>query len=213
MSYGCSSKKRIFDFTMGLMAFICMIPFFIAIAILIKITSRGPVFYRQERMGRHLEPFWIFKFRTMVKNADKLGLTISQGKDKRITRIGHFLRKYKLDELPQVINIIKGEMSIVGPRPLVSDYLTLYRNEYEHVLQVRPGLTGIASLKFRNEAAMLVNVDNVENLYIKKIIPMKLAFERDYIKNCSLRMDLSIIFQTAWLVWHPIKNQKTTMSL
>jgi lipopolysaccharide/colanic/teichoic acid biosynthesis glycosyltransferase len=188
--------KRAFDFLAAFVGITCLSPLFVVVAILIKLDSRGPVIFRQERIGRGLRPFFIYKFRTMVKDASHRGGVITFGHDPRITRIGRFLRRTKLDELPQLFNVLKGEMSIVGPRPEVRRYVEAYREDYEEVLKVRPGITDLASLKFRDEAAILGAFENPEEMYLKCILPEKVSLGKAYARGSSLRFDLDVIVRT-----------------
>lgn len=188
--------KRFFDLFVSLIAIIVLSPFFILIALLIKIGSNGPVLFKQTRIGRNELPFEIYKFRTMVVDAEKLGTQITIGKDPRITKIGHFLRKTKLDELPQLFNVLKGEMSFVGPRPEVPKYTKLYSEQQRLVFTVRPGITDYASIKYRDENELLGNVKNPEKVYIEEIMPDKLHLNIEYIQRRSLLEDIKIIFLT-----------------
>lgn len=188
--------KRFFDLFVSLIAIIVLSPFFILIALLIKIGSTGPVLFKQTRIGRNELPFEIYKFRTMVVDAEKLGTQITIGKDPRITKIGHFLRKTKLDELPQLFNVLKGEMSFVGPRPEVPKYTKLYSEQQRLVFTVRPGITDYASIKYRDENELLGNVENPEKVYIEEIMPDKLHLNIEYIQRRSLLEDIKIIFLT-----------------
>lgn len=188
--------KRFFDMFVSLIAIIVLSPFFILIALLIKIGSNGPVLFKQTRIGRNELPFEIYKFRTMVVDAEKLGTQITIGKDPRITKIGHFLRKTKLDELPQLFNVLKGEMSFVGPRPEVPKYTKLYSEQQRLVFTVRPGITDYASIKYRDENELLGNVENPEKVYIEEIMPDKLHLNIEYIQRRSLLEDIKIIFLT-----------------
>ncbi|HHX70023.1 MAG TPA: sugar transferase, partial [Gallicola sp.] len=173
--------KRTFDIvasTIGLL--ILGIPLAI-IALIIKITSEGPVFYRQTRVGKNNRDFKIFKFRTMIVDADKKGMLITVGEDKRITKIGKFLRKTKLDELPQLINVFIGNMSFVGPRPEVRKYVELYDDFQRNVLKIKPGITDLASIKYRDESTLLGKSENPEKTYIEEIMPIKLNINLEYI--------------------------------
>ena len=174
----------------------CLSPFFVVVAILIKLDSRGPAFFKQNRVGRGFRPFLIYKFRTMVRDAPNKGGPITFGEDLRITRIGRFLRKIKIDELPQLINVLKGEMSIVGPRPEVRRYVELFREDYQQILTMRPGLTDLASLKYRNEAAILGSSHDPEEMYVKHILPEKISLGKEYVRRSSLIFDLTLIFKT-----------------
>ncbi len=188
--------KRLFDIVASLFGLlILMIPFAV-IAVLIKLTSRGPVFFRQVRVGRNGKEFRIYKFRTMVVDAEKKGLQITTKDDNRITKIGSFLRKTKFDEFPQLINVLIGQMSFVGPRPEVPKYVALYNEVQRNVLLVRPGITELASIKYRDENEMLESSENPEETYIKEIMPKKIEYNLDYIKSMSLFYDLKLIFMT-----------------
>jgi len=171
-------------------------PFGLVLALLIVLDSRGGVFYRQIRVGRNGQEFGLFKFRTMVTNADKAGQLTVGGRDPRITRMGYFLRKSKLDEMPQLLNILSGQMSIVGPRPEVPRYVKLYTAEQRNVLNVRPGLTDYASLEYINENEVLGRAEDPEKTYIEDIMPQKLALNQQYIAEAGLLTDLKIIFKT-----------------
>ena len=171
----------------------------LAIAIAVKLGSAGPVFFRQERVGRGFRPFRIFKFRTMVVDAPQRGGQITSGSDDpRITRVGRFLRRWKLDELPQFLNVVVGEMSLVGPRPEVPRFVEMFRSDYDDILKVRPGITDLASIKFRDEASFLAGTSNPEQVYVQQILPEKLALAHDYVARASFGMDLRILFQTVW---------------
>lgn len=187
--------KRLFDFFSSLFGLIVLGPLFFIVALLVKLTSSGPVFFRQERVGQHEKIFRIYKFRTMEVDAEKKGqLTI--GKDVRITGIGHVLRKTNIDELPQLINVLKGEMSLVGPRPEVPKYVALYTVEQKKVLNAKPGMTDYASLKYRSESELLGKSKNPEEEYIMKVMPEKLALNLEYIRNRSFILDIKLIVQT-----------------
>ena len=188
--------KRIFDIVSCTLAVLLLLPFEIVIALCIVCGSKGGVFYRQTRIGLNGKDFKLLKFRTMRPNADQQGLLITVGNDQRITRIGKFLRKYKIDELPQLLNIIKGDMSVVGPRPEVRRYVDLYDERQRHVLTVRPGLTDYASLKYISESELLAKSDDPEKTYIEEIMPAKLELNLQYIDNQSFKEDLKLIFQT-----------------
>lgn len=188
--------KRIFDIFFSILALLLFLPFGIIISILISIESRGGVFYFQERIGKKGVPFKLFKFRTMKSNADKEGkLTIGM-KDSRITKTGYYLRKFKLDEFPQFINVLIGEMSVVGPRPEVKEYVDLYNKEQQQILNVKPGITDFASLEYFDENRLLGESANPREIYIKEIMPAKIELNKKYIQNPSLLVDLKIIFQT-----------------
>ena len=188
--------KRIFDLICTIPGLIILSPFFVLIAICIKLIDRGPVFFSQERIGYKGEPFRILKFRTMVVDADKKGGQLTVGKDPRITRVGLLLRKTKLDELPQLINVLKGEMSLVGPRPEVPKYVNLYTSSQRKVLDLMPGITDPASIAFRNESEMLAHADDPDAVYIIEIMPQKIHLNLEYAKTASLITDLTTIFRT-----------------
>lgn len=188
--------KRIFDLICSTLGLIILSPVLIIIAIRIKMGSDGPVFFKQIRVGENNKEFEILKFRTMVVNAEKLGRQITVGNDNRITKIGAFLRKYKLDELPQLINVFKGEMSLVGPRPEVPRYVKLYNEEQRKVLAVKPGITDLASIRYRDENDLLGEVDNPDEFYINTIMPDKLALNLEYINKNNVFFDVYIIFKT-----------------
>lgn len=188
--------KRTFDLVTAVLGLILVSPVLLMTAGLIKCTSRGPVFFQQERIGRNFRPFRIFKFRTMVQDAPKLGGQITCGDDSRITLIGRLLRKTKLDELPQLFNVLKGDMSLVGPRPEVPRYVEMFREDYAEILRVRPGITDLASLYYRDEASLLGHADDPEEEYIRCILPEKMRLAKEYIAKASLVFDLMIILKT-----------------
>lgn len=187
--------KRLFDFSASLIGLALLSPFITVVALLVKLTSPGPVFYRGVRSGLHGVPFRIFKFRTMVADADKLGGPSTAHNDKRLTSIGKFLRKYKIDELPQLINILKGEMSFVGPRPQVEKYTKLYKDEEKIILSVRPGLTDYASIRFINLDQMLGDQD-VDRKYLNEVEPEKNRLRIQYVREQSFGTDMKILFLT-----------------
>lgn len=188
--------KRCFDLLMSGLGLLVLSPLFVLMALWIKCDSKGPVFYRQVRVGRHGKDFRLFKFRSMRVGSDRKGLITVGGHDPRITRSGYFIRKYKLDELPQLINVFIGDMSLVGPRPEVRKYVDLYTPEQRHVLDVRPGITDPASIRYRNENELLGAADDPERYYVDVILPDKLRLNLDYVARHSFGHDLSIIFQT-----------------
>ena len=188
--------KRLFDIMASGCGLLVLSPVFIIVAIWIKLDSRGPVFYRQVRVGKNNKDFRIYKFRSMRVGADKGSLVTIGGRDPRITRSGYFIRKYKLDELPQLINVFVGDMSLVGPRPEVRHYVDYWTPEQMHVLDVRPGITDPASIKFRNENELMANAVNPEDYYINVIMQEKLRLYLEYIQNASLWYDIKLIFET-----------------
>ena len=193
--------KRTFDIVSCTLAVLLLFPFGLLIALCIVCGSKGGVFYRQTRVGKDGKDFKLLKFRTMRPNADRQGLLITVGNDQRITRIGKFLRKYKIDELPQLLNIIKGDMSVVGPRPEVRRYVDLYDERQRRVLTVRPGLTDYASLKYISESELLAKSNDPEKTYIEEIMPAKLELNLQYIDNQSLKEDFKLIFQTLFSIF------------
>lgn len=188
--------KRIFDLCFSFVGLIILAPLFIAISVWIKIDSQGSIFFRQIRVGKFGKEFKIIKFRTMVENAESLGKQITVSNDSRITTSGSFLRKYKLDELPQLFNVLKGEMSLVGPRPEVPKYVCLYTSEQRQILSVLPGITDLASIKFRNENEILAQAFDPEKVYIEQIMPNKLELNQAYICQSSILFDLYLILET-----------------
>lgn len=188
--------KRIFDIFFSFLGLLLLSPLFLIVAIWIIIDSQGPVFYRQVRVGRGNRDFRIFKFRSMRTDADKAGLITVGGHDPRITRSGYYIRKYKLDELPQLINVLKGDMSFVGPRPEVRKYVDMYTPEQLHVLDVRPGITDEASILYRNENELLDSVQDSERFYVEVVMPDKLRINLEYVQNHSLLGDIKLIFRT-----------------
>lgn len=188
--------KRIFDIVASGCGLIVLSPLFLIFAIWIKLDSKGPVFYRQVRVGRNNRDFRIFKFRSMREGSDQGSLVTIGGHDSRITRSGYMLRKFKLDELPQLINVFMGDMSLVGPRPEVRHYVDYWTPEQMHVLDVRPGITDPASIKFRNENDLLDKAENPEEYYINVIMQEKIRLYLEYVENHSLWYDIKLIFQT-----------------
>ena len=188
--------KRFFDIIASGCGLLVLSPIFLIIAIWIKWDSKGPVFYRQVRVGRHNKDFRILKFRSMRVGADKGSLVTIGGRDPRITRSGYFIRKYKLDEFPQLINVFKGEMSLVGPRPEVRHYVDYWTAEQMHVLDVRPGITDPASIKFRNENELMEKAENPEDYYINVIMQEKIRLYLEYVENASFWYDIRLVFQT-----------------
>ena len=189
--------KRLFDLFFSLIGIILLLPIFILIAVWIKLDSQGPVFFRQQRVGQFGKTFHIFKFRTMCLFAEAKGKQITVGKDPRITRCGIFLRRYKLDELPQLINVILGEMSLVGPRPEVPKYVALYPSiMLDQVLSVPPGITDYASIEYRDENSILGRAADPERTYIEEVLPIKLVFYQRYVRERSLWIDIKLIIKT-----------------
>ena len=202
--------KRLFDLLASALGLIILSPVIFILAIRIIIDSKGPVFYRGERVGLVGRTFRIFKFRTMVADAEKIGPSSTAGDDPRITRIGRFLRRYKLDELPQLINVFLGQMSLVGPRPEVKKFTDMYNEEEKVILTVRPGITDYASLKFPNEDEILqAHADeypDADEAYAVYIRPEKLRLQLEYVKNHNLLTDLRILYKTFAVIINKIKR-------
>lgn len=196
MTTSSKISKRIFDILFSSIGLILISPILLVISIIIKITSEGPILFKQVRVGKDNKDFKILKFRTMIVDADKKGLKITVKDDPRITKIGKLLRKTKLDELPQLFNVLLGDMSFVGPRPEVRKYVDLYTEEQKQVLSVRPGITDLASIKYRNENELLDQSTNPEDTYINEIMPSKLKINLDYVKNINLVNDIKLILLT-----------------
>lgn len=189
--------KRSFDFLCASAGVIVLLPALIFIACWIKCDSKGPIFFKQKRVGQFGKPIEVYKFRSMIIDAESKGLKITVGKDPRITRSGKFIRKYKIDELAQLINVINGSMSLVGPRPEVQEYIDEYPAGIKgRVLTVKPGITDIASIEFKDENAMLEGVSNPNEVYIKDILPIKQQYYLQYIDEQSFLLDLKLIFKT-----------------
>lgn len=188
--------KRLFDITASFFGIIILSPLLIFIGLWVRLSSKGGVFYKQIRVGKNNKDFKLYKFRSMRVNSDKQGLLTVGSKDSRITKAGYFIRKYKIDELPQLFNVLKGDMSFVGPRPEVRRYVDLYSEEQMKVLSVRPGITDPASIKYRNENDILSSASNPEEYYIQHIMPDKLKINIDYINTQTFIKDIKIIFQT-----------------
>ena len=188
--------KRSFDFLFSILGLILLFPILVLIAILIKIDSKGPVLFIQGRVDKKNIDFNIFKFRTMSVQSEKKGLLTLGNHDSRVTKIGYFLRRYKVDEFPQLINILIGDMSFVGPRPELRHYVNFYNEDDMKIFKVRPGITGLASLKYRNEVELLKAAKNPEEFFIKTIIPDKLRYNKDYIKRRSFFFDMKLILIT-----------------
>ena len=190
--------KRSFDFTSSLLGLILLSPIFIFVGIAISFSSNGGIFYKQKRVGKGNKDFTLYKFRSMIIGADSKGLLSvgKDGKDPRVTKIGYIIRKYKIDELPQLFNVLKGDMSLVGPRPEVRKYVDLYSEEQKQILNVRPGITDISSITFRNENDLLSQSNNPEQYYINEIMPQKISLSLNYIKTRTFFGDIKLIFKT-----------------
>ena len=194
--------KRLFDIVSSGLGLIFLSPLFIILAIWIKLDSKGPVFYRQVRVGNKNKDFRIFKFRSMRVGADKGSLVTIGGHDPRVTRSGYFIRKFKFDELPQLINVFLGDMSLVGPRPEVRHYVDYWTPEQLHVLDVRPGITDPASIKFRNENELMEKAEDPEKYYIEVIMQEKIKLYLEYVKKHSFWYDLGLVFKTFFVIIH-----------
>lgn len=192
--------KRLFDILASGCGLLLLSPVFILLAVWVKLDSKGPVFYKQARVGKDNRDFNLFKFRSMRVGSDKAGLITVGGRDPRVTHAGYYIRKYKLDELPQLMNVFIGDMSLVGPRPEVRKYVDLYTPEQMHVLDVLPGITDKSSICYRNENELLEKADDPEKYYQEVVMQDKLRTNLEYVKNHSLTGDISIILKTLWIV-------------
>lgn len=192
--------KRLFDIVASGCGLIFLSPLFLILAIWIKSDSKGPVFYKQIRVGRNNKDFKLFKFRSMRVGSDKKGLITVGERDPRITRSGYFIRKYKLDEFPQLINVFIGDMSLVGPRPEVRKYVDLYTPEQMHVLDVRPGITDMASIRYRNENELLEKAEDPDKYYVEVVMQDKLRINLEYVAQHSFWFDIKLIFKTFWAI-------------
>lgn len=192
--------KRAFDFTAALIGLIILSPYFLVVSILIKLDSRGPIFYGGKRIGQGGRVFTMYKFRTMVTDAEKRGPSVTYDGDPRITRMGHILRNARLDEFPQLWNVLKGDMSVVGPRPESVYYFERYTPKQKEIFQVKPGMTGVTQIHFRHEEDLLTDPVNLDRDYLEKVLPPKVALDLDYIHSQSFWMDLSLIFETLWVL-------------
>lgn len=188
--------KRVFDIIASGLGLLILSPLFLVVAIWVKLDSTGPVFYKQVRVGRNNKDFYLYKFRSMRVGSDKKGLITVGGRDPRVTRSGYYIRKYKLDEFPQLINVFKGDMSLVGPRPEVRKYVDLYTPEQMHVLEVRPGITDLASIRYRNENELLAKASDPEQYYRDIVMQDKLRINLEYVRNHSFFGDICLIFKT-----------------
>jgi lipopolysaccharide/colanic/teichoic acid biosynthesis glycosyltransferase len=188
--------KRALDLLISVLGLILLCPLLLALALWVKLDSRGPVLYRGRRVGQDGRPFLMYKFRTMVQGAERRGPAVTYRDDPRITTAGRFLRRTKLDELPQLLNVLKGEMSLVGPRPEDPSYVALYTPEQRQVLSVKPGITGPTQLEYRDEASMLQG-ESVDEEYVTRIMPEKLKLDLEYVRQRSLALDLRILWRTA----------------
>jgi lipopolysaccharide/colanic/teichoic acid biosynthesis glycosyltransferase len=198
--------KRSVDILGASFGLLLFSPLFLILAALVKLDSSGPVLFRQERIGRGGAPFLIYKFRTMAADRTNEGVCITSRNDARITRVGRWLRATKLDELPQLLNVLIGDMSLVGPRPEVRHYVELFRSEYEQLLSIRPGMTDLASLKYQDEGDVLAQVEDPEAEYVTRILPDKIELGNLYLRRASLLFDLSLILKTVLRLARPAKK-------
>ena len=192
--------KRVFDVAVSLLILLVLSPLLLLLALAVKLDSRGPVFYRQVRVGRYNQDFKIFKFRTMVQDADKIGPPLTVGDDPRVTRVGHLIRKLRLDEFSQLLNVLGGSMSLVGPRPEFRKYVDVYTPKYMATLLIRPGITATSSIAFKDEDSLLNAAEDPEKVYVEQILPPKMAYNLAYMKKISLLNDIKIMFQTVGAV-------------
>ena len=188
--------KRLFDIICSSLGLLVLSPGFMVVAVLVKLDSKGPVFFRHARIGKDFRPFRVYKFRTMREGAEQCGSSVTVGHDERVTRLGRFLRRTKVDELPQLLNVLKGDMSFVGPRPEVKEYVDLYPSEYRQLLTVRPGITDPASLQYSAEERVLAASPNWEEDYRNRVLPDKIRLSLQYVENHSLVTDLMLILKT-----------------
>lgn len=192
--------KRLFDIVVSFIMLFLLLPIFIIIAIAIKIDSKGPVFYRQERVTQYGKIFKIFKFRTMVQNADKIGTQVTINNDSRITKVGKIIRKYRLDEIPQLIDIFRGTMTFVGTRPEVKRYIDMYTNEMKATLLMRAGVTSLASIKYKNEDSLLKTSKDIDKTYVYEVLPGKMEYNLKSIKKFNVFNDIKIMILTVFAV-------------
>ncbi|MEF3254239.1 MAG: sugar transferase [Deferribacterales bacterium] len=192
--------KRLLDIVISIIGLIVLLPFFIVIGVLIKVDSKGPILFRQIRVGKDFKPFFLYKFRTMIVGADKIGPLVTRDYDPRITKIGRFLRKTKLDELPQLFNVLMGDMSVVGPRPEVEKYVEAKKDDYKFIITIKPGITDYAAIEFTDEEEILAKYENIDEGYIKEILPKKIELYKRYIKEVSFMVDMKIIAMTLYKI-------------
>ncbi len=195
--------KRLFDIIFSLIGLLLHLPLFVVIAIIIKLDNHGPVFFAQKRIGKNFKPLNLYKFRTTVHNGSKEGLSITAGEEPRVTRVGRFLRKTKMDKLPQLWNAFKGDISLVGPRPEVRKYVSKYRNDYREILKIRPGITDIASLTYKDEESLLKDKKEPEEYYIHVLLPEKIKLAKEYVRRASLIYDLKLMLLTIPKLLYP----------
>jgi len=192
--------KRAFDLFLSVPSLVILAPVFLASAVLIKLETSGPVTFCQERIGRGGRPFRLFKFRTMVRDASRMGPAVTSAGDPRITKVGRFLRRFKIDEMLQIVNVIKGDMSVMGPRPELKRYVEMFQDDYRGILKIRPGMTDYALIAFRDEENILSKFADVEEGYINRVMPEKIRLYKKYIDEMSLYTDTKIFFATIWEV-------------
>lgn len=202
--------KRLFDVIVAIIGLAVCAPVLMVTGVLVRMTSRGPILFCQERMGRDFRPFTIYKFRTMVVDAPDRGTDITCGDDPRITRVGRLLRATKIDELPQLFNVLLGDMSFVGPRPELRRYVEMFKNDYREILSVRPGITDPASILFRTEATILGRAADPHAEYVERILPHKIRLAKEYRYRSSLLYDVGVILQTVFAIVHPQVFPETT---
>jgi lipopolysaccharide/colanic/teichoic acid biosynthesis glycosyltransferase len=190
--------KRIFDLLLSVPSLVILSPVFLASAILIKLETTGPVTFSQERIGKGKRTFRLYKFRTMVKDASRMGPPVTRANDGRITNVGKLLRKFKVDEMLQIINVIKGDMSVIGPRPEIKKYVDMFEADYEQVLRIKPGMTDYALIAFRNEEDILSTFHDVEEGYVREVLPKKIKLYKKYMAEMSLATDVRIFWGTIW---------------
>ncbi|HKR85336.1 MAG TPA: sugar transferase [Terriglobales bacterium] len=194
--------KRLFDIVASLTGLFLLAPVFAVAACAVLFASGRPIFFRQQRIGRNFHPFSIYKFRTMVADAPQRGGPLTTGGDSRVTPVGAVLRKLKIDELPQLVNVLKGDMSVVGPRPEVPEYVNHFQRDYEIILQIRPGITDLASLKYADEAGFLGNFENPQEAYVRQVLPDKIRLAREYLRRSSFIFDIQVILKTLLKLTH-----------
>jgi lipopolysaccharide/colanic/teichoic acid biosynthesis glycosyltransferase len=202
--------KRLFDVVLATVGLVACAPILVVAGALVRLTSPGPVLFRQERIGRGFRPFTIYKFRTMVADAPQRGAAITCGDDPRITRVGRLLRATKIDELPQLFNVLRGDMSFVGPRPEVQRYVEMFADDYREILAVRPGITDLASILYRDEAAILGRAADPQAEYVERILPHKIRLAKEYRHRSSVLFDVGVILQTILAVVRPHPLPETT---
>jgi lipopolysaccharide/colanic/teichoic acid biosynthesis glycosyltransferase len=195
--------KRLFDVVLAILGLVLLAPVLVGAGLVVRLTSPGPVLFRQERIGKGFRPFTIYKFRTMVEEAPRLGALLTCGDDPRITPVGRLLRKTKIDELPQLVNVLKGDMSFVGPRPEVRRYVEMFRTDYEDILSVRPGITDLASIAYRDEADVLGQATDPHAEYVERILPHKIRLAKEYRSRSSVCFDIGVILQTLAAIVRP----------